>query len=106
MQQTQIFMRRPLLALGAVLALAACQTTTEPKTQVAPDATTVIENSERTTINNNETRTVVVPQPTQPDTLSVIKVTDGSGCPERDPASYGVFLRSESSDGALLCYYD
>ena len=106
MKQTKIFTRRPLIALGTVLTLAACQTTTVSKAPVAPDATTVIENSEQTTINNNQSRTVLVTQPPQPKTLSVIKVVDGSGCPERDPATYGVFLRSESSDRALLCYYN
>lgn len=57
--------------------------------------------------NRTEVREVVVTTPlTHTETLSVMKITDGTGCPERDPATYGVFLRSESGEGAILCYYD
>ena len=100
------FMRIALIGFSSVLLLSACQTTTGPQAASAPSASTVIENSEQTTINNTEVRTVVVSSKPQPETLSVLKITDGSGCPDRDPATYGVFLRSKPSDGALLCYYD
>lgn len=39
-------------------------------------------------------------------TLSVLRISDGAGCPKRDPVSFGVFLRSEREDEVLICYYD
>lgn len=45
------------------------------------------------------------PKPAQ-QTLSVLRITDGTGCPTRDPSSFGVFLKSERQATALVCYYD
>lgn len=39
-------------------------------------------------------------------TLSVLQISDGKGCPSRDPNSYGVFLKSERAQNGLFCYYD
>lgn len=94
--------------------VSACQTTEhtssvgEKSITVSPLATTVIGNSENTTIQNTQLRTVVVQRPLESSqqVLKVLRVTDGSGCPDRDPISYGVFLRSETSGGDLVCYYN
>jgi hypothetical protein len=97
------------VALFVAFTLSACQTTTSEITSPPPRyAATNIEKSDQTTINNNTfVRTVVVTEKApKKNTLSVLKITDGSGCPARDPSTYGVFLRSEKSSDAVLCYYD
>ena len=45
-------------------------------------------------------------QPVSIQALSVLRVTDGLGCPARDPSSFGVFLQSERQGNVLVCYYD
>ena len=69
------------------------------------------------TVQNNVQMNVIAPpvvqqKPQAPkqsvavQVLSIIRVTDGLGCPKRDPNSFGVFLKSEQQGAVLICYYD
>jgi hypothetical protein len=59
------------------------------------------------TVSNQVQVNVVAPK-TKPasQTLSVLRIVDGDGCPDRDPKSFGVFLKSERQAEVLICYYD
>lgn len=57
---------------------------------------------------SNQVQVNVVAPKTKPaqQALSVLRIVDGNGCPDRDPNSFGVFLKSERQGQVLICYYD
>jgi hypothetical protein len=81
--------------LTSLILISGCQSTEPPQPQ------TKVVTVERTT-------TIIqpAPEPASPDALNVIRVENGQGCPDRDPATYGVFLSSERVENGLLCYYN
>ena len=99
--------RRILSILGATIFVAGCQTAPQQQETVETVETTVYverQSQQPQVVVVQEKKTVTPVQP--PQTLSILQVTDGQGCPRRDPSTYGVFLRSERNDKGLLCYYD
>ena len=84
---------------GFIGLLSGCQQTTS--TAVVPNDTVA-----KPKIIRVE-RTINVVRPEEPtEALSVLRIVDGTGCPNRDPATYGVFLRSERDGTAIICYYN
>jgi hypothetical protein len=93
MSLVKIFaVNRVLVVACATAALSGCQATT----QSAPEPTVIV----------FEGPTVVSPEVKPVEALSILRVADGSGCPNRDPATYGVFLKSERDGAQIICYYN
>lgn len=84
--------RRGLLLAFATAVISGCQATT----QSAPEPTVIV----------FEGPTVVSPEVEPIEALSILRVADGSGCPSRDAATYGVFLKSERVGAEIICYYN
>lgn len=98
-----------VLLVSAVLA--GCQTAPPQKETV--ETTVYIERQLPTNKPSKDPNVTVVKEKKKkvapvrpPQTLSVLQVMTGQGCPSRDPNTYGVFLKSERIKGGLLCYYD
>jgi hypothetical protein len=84
-----------LAILSSLTLISGCQSTepTQPETKVV-------------TVERTTTIIQTAPEPVAPEALNVIRVDNGQGCPDRDPATYGVFLSSERVENGLLCYYN
>lgn len=97
-----MFAKRFLLSNALFLALVACS---EPPIGNQVQVNVVIPPTPAPKAAPHATAPAAAVEPTQ-QTLSVLRIVDGSGCPTRDPKSFGVFLKSERQGSTLLCYYD
>lgn len=90
--RTFFTVRRGLLLACATAAVSGCQATS----QSSPEPTVIV----------FEGPTVVSPEVKPVEALSILRVADGSGCPNRDPATYGVLAKTERDGVQIVCYYN
>ena len=89
--RTLFTVRRGLLLACATAALSGCQATS----QSSPEPTVIVVRPK-----------VVSPEVKPVEALSILRVADGSGCPSRDPATYGVLAKTERDGVQIICYYN